>query len=307
MLTRCLRAVAAPSYFAPSMMRSFATAKKDYYDILGLNKDASVDEIKTAYRNLAKRYHPDVNASTEAYEGDADRFKDVVEAYQVLSVSESRTAYDLHNQSAPDFIYRAQRMETMRKYSNRGKDGNPIKAEHPSGSYAEKKRQFLADERKKFNVNAFGRYNGGVPQRDKGNMRGTSLGAPGSFHDPAIHNQKINPHPDSQFVTSADALAFKNYMMEDKYALKRRNTWFQAKIDYDFFKFETYALGWRWIRNILLFTFGLGAVLGVVARAQNRSVLKQVEKLREAGKWTNGTQINGRKVVQGSTGIIKYA
>jgi len=52
------------------MVRGFAglQGKKDYYDILGLNKDSTVDEIKNAYRNLAKRYHPDVNASGEINE-----------------------------------------------------------------------------------------------------------------------------------------------------------------------------------------------------------------------------------------------
>jgi preprotein translocase subunit Sec63 len=46
----------------------FSTSKKDYYDILGLNRDANVDEIKDAYRNLAKKYHPDVNATGDHYE-----------------------------------------------------------------------------------------------------------------------------------------------------------------------------------------------------------------------------------------------
>jgi preprotein translocase subunit Sec63 len=46
----------------------FSSSKKDYYDILGLNKDATVDEIKDAYRNLAKKFHPDVNAVGEAHQ-----------------------------------------------------------------------------------------------------------------------------------------------------------------------------------------------------------------------------------------------
>jgi len=63
---------------------------KDYYDIMGLNRDATQDEIKRAYRKLARRYHPDV--STEA---DAEaRFKDVGEAYEVLKDPEKRAAYD---------------------------------------------------------------------------------------------------------------------------------------------------------------------------------------------------------------------
>ena len=60
-----------------------------------------------------------------------------------------------------------------------------------------------------------------MPQKGKSNIRGTSMGPPGGFHDPEFHNLKINPDPDSQFVTSADALAFKNYMMGKKNEQKK--------------------------------------------------------------------------------------
>ncbi len=64
---------------------------KDYYKILGVNRDASETEIKQAYRKLARQYHPDVNPGDKQAE---TRFKDINEAYQVLSDKEKRGKYD---------------------------------------------------------------------------------------------------------------------------------------------------------------------------------------------------------------------
>jgi DnaJ-class molecular chaperone len=63
---------------------------KDYYAVLGLKRGASEDEIKKAYRRLARKYHPDV--SKEA--GAEEKFKEVAEAYQTLKDSDKRAAYD---------------------------------------------------------------------------------------------------------------------------------------------------------------------------------------------------------------------
>jgi len=63
---------------------------KDYYDIMGIKRDASQDEIKRAYRKLARKYHPDVSKDPDA----EVRFKEVGEAYEVLKDPEKRTAYD---------------------------------------------------------------------------------------------------------------------------------------------------------------------------------------------------------------------
>lgn len=62
----------------------------DHYEVLGVAQDASLDEIKKAYRKLARKLHPDVNPSPEA----AEQFKDVTHAYDVLSDTESRDRYD---------------------------------------------------------------------------------------------------------------------------------------------------------------------------------------------------------------------
>lgn len=74
---------------------------KDFYKILGLNKDASSDDIKKAYRNLSKKYHPDINKSDEAIQ----KYKDVQEAYETLSNEEKRKNYDSLNNSSFDNIF----------------------------------------------------------------------------------------------------------------------------------------------------------------------------------------------------------
>lgn len=63
---------------------------KDYYDIMGVPRDATADQIKQAYRKLARKYHPDVSKEADA----EARFKDVGEAYEVLRDPEKRAAYD---------------------------------------------------------------------------------------------------------------------------------------------------------------------------------------------------------------------
>jgi molecular chaperone DnaJ len=67
-----------------------ATTERDYYELLGVGRDASEAEIKKAFRALARELHPDVSDAPDAH----DRFREVVEAYEVLSKSESRELYD---------------------------------------------------------------------------------------------------------------------------------------------------------------------------------------------------------------------
>lgn len=69
--------------------------KKDYYEILGVSKNSSQDEIKRSYRNLARKHHPDVNKEA----GAADKFKEINEAYQVLSDPNKRSQYDYFGQA----------------------------------------------------------------------------------------------------------------------------------------------------------------------------------------------------------------
>src|SRR5437660_10455739 len=66
-------------------------AKRDYYEVLGISQTAGADEIKSAYRRLARKHHPDVNPGDGEAEG---RFKEINEAYEVLSDPNKRGRYD---------------------------------------------------------------------------------------------------------------------------------------------------------------------------------------------------------------------
>src|SRR6056297_798985 len=72
-------------------------AKRDYYDVLGVDKDASAEEIKKAYRRKAKELHPDRNADKPDAETD---FKEANEAYEVLKDAEKKAAYDRFGHAA---------------------------------------------------------------------------------------------------------------------------------------------------------------------------------------------------------------
>ena len=73
------------------------TAKRDYYEVLGIARDADAGTIKKAYRKLAKKYHPDINPGDKAAE---QKFKEATDAYNVLSDPEKRKLYDQFGHAA---------------------------------------------------------------------------------------------------------------------------------------------------------------------------------------------------------------
>lgn len=79
-------------------------AKRDYYEVLGINRTATEDEIKKAYRKQAVKYHPDKNPGDKTAE---DKFKELGEAYEALSDPQSRSAYDQYGHAAFDSRSRA--------------------------------------------------------------------------------------------------------------------------------------------------------------------------------------------------------
>ena len=72
-------------------------SKRDYYEVLGVEKSASQAEIRKAYRRLSKQYHPDINKD----EGAEDKFKEIAEAYEVLSDEQKRSQYDQFGHAGP--------------------------------------------------------------------------------------------------------------------------------------------------------------------------------------------------------------
>jgi len=207
----------------PLMARNFASLaqhsriprEKNYYSVLGLQNDATPEQIKEAYRAAVKKHHPDVLGSEKP---DSNLFRDVMEAYSVLSVPQSRVSYDLQRRKNPDDFREVNEQEFNKENRPdlRNEAGNVGSINAPAGSYAAERLAELKSQREKYNANDIGYYRGGVPVKGKGTIRGTSLGRPGEFHQPSVHNHLENYHQDSKIVTSEDAVKFKAYMNSDK-------------------------------------------------------------------------------------------
>jgi DnaJ-class molecular chaperone len=104
--------------------------KRDYYEVLGVGKTASADEVKKAYRKLARKYHPDTNRSDPSAEG---KFKEVQEAYDVLSDAKKREAYDQFGHAGVNSAHAAEAAAAAAA-AGRGSGGFRYSTQTPGGA-----------------------------------------------------------------------------------------------------------------------------------------------------------------------------
>src|SRR6476661_8570871 len=95
---------------------------RDFYEVLGIKRDASDKEIKSAYRRLARKYHPDVNPSDKSAEA---KFKEINNAHEILSDQEKRRKYDKYGDQwqYADQIEERQRQQSSGDYFRRAQSG----------------------------------------------------------------------------------------------------------------------------------------------------------------------------------------
>jgi curved DNA-binding protein CbpA len=204
-------------YLLNSSSRSFAEKiklRKDYYQVLGIPKSATEEEIKQAYRNLAKRFHPDVNVGVEKHEPNVDKFRDIAEAYAVLSNKTLRLDYDMRMRQFPDIIYNAEKMKNMKESEvERDVTANKVKPAPLKGSYAEYRLEKLKQWRNEFNVDDLGNYKGGVPRKGSGPVRGNAQGPNGYHHSAWHHNENVHDNPHARdHVTMNESQSHKIFM-----------------------------------------------------------------------------------------------
>ena len=254
----------------------------DYYEVLGVSKKATMDEIKEAYRALAMKYHPDVNTTGETHQPNADKFRQIAEAYAVLSIPENKMVYDLSYEKNEEAIYSSVKSETMEKHrKKRDVTGHVPKPKPVRGSYAEYRLNYLEKEREKYNVNHLGYYNGGLPRKGLGSIRGNAANLPGSQHFPDLHNDYERFERDSAEVTPSEALTFKTKQNIDKEPKTRPVQYNVIETDRE----------WKYVTNRTFATFLLLGLFGysVAKRVYEREKARAHRTERHPDNLVNAT------------------
>lgn len=124
-------------------------SSKNYYEILGISVDAATDEIKSAYRKLARKYHPDINKSPDA----VDRFKDITEAYNVLANEKDREQYNtlkgyFHSEKTNTSSKTAEDLYKKQQAKNKDYHSQFDNSTNKSGTKDEKKEEVKKNNKK---------------------------------------------------------------------------------------------------------------------------------------------------------------
>ena len=239
----------------------------NYYEVLGVLPTSKPAEIKLAYKKLVKQLHPDVAGPNSSQE----KFRLVAEAYSVLSKLETRATYDLTQGSKHEIE------EILHK--KRDKDGLDIsKVKYAPHQYGYQRMKELAEERKRYNIDNFYRYKGGLPKKHQGAVRGEGYGAPGTKADANDINFMLKGHnhiaKESDYVDDFEAHQFKLSKTIEQVNSKTQKPFLRAEIDYNFSKFPTI------VRN-LLFAFGFSGLAGLIIFYDEGQKLLLQMKIRE--------------------------
>lgn len=194
---------------------------KDYYSILGVKRNASQEEIKKAYRKLAKTYHPDVTTSSSKQidQKSLEKFREIAEAYAILSNIQFRSKYDSDFKPVSEAVYSTFKTKAMEEaQKERDNAGNIKNDEVEKGSYGDFKLEKLKQWRKEFNFDHLGNFKGGVPRKYKGYAREGSHQGPLSPYNDYIHNEDHADNPNVKNVLNFDVSqhkAFQNIGKEE--------------------------------------------------------------------------------------------
>jgi hypothetical protein len=121
-----------------------------------------------------------------------------------------------------------------KRRDKRDKTGMISKDKPARGSYAEDRLTQLKKDRDQYNVNHLGYYQGGIPRKDSGPIRGKAIGNPGEYHTPQIHNYLNYNHQDTYFLSQEDAIKFKNWMTSDIVDFQKSKPFYPMHYDRDF-------------------------------------------------------------------------